>query len=137
MASPNSEASPEAITAVEEDAIGGSRSLNIAGGQAGNMTSEHQGQVTLTQEPDGDADKGAPEPLVAGVRTAHQADKATPDGQALMVAREELVVAQKAASGLADSLGDSRAEVQQLKTMLESENNTTRQQAVKLASLRY
>lgn len=137
VASPNGEAVNKAITAVEEDANHGSHSSNISGGQPINITSEYQGQAMLMQEPDDGAEKGEAVPLVDCVGTAHQAAKATPDAQALLVAQHELAVAQKAASGLADALGDSRAEVQQLRTMLESENDTTRQQAVKLASLRY
>lgn len=71
---------------------------------------------------------------VAGVEPARET---VVDSQTLKTMRQELDLVKNAASGLEGALKESRSEVQHLRKVLATEEDTTRKQAGKLASLRY
>ena len=66
-----------------------------------------------------------------------QAEEATADAHALVSMRRELDRVKGAASGLESALRESRSEVLQLRELLSTEENTTREQAGRISSLRY
>lgn len=59
------------------------------------------------------------------------------DAHALVMMRRELDRVRGAASGLESALRESRSEVLQLRELLATEENTTREQAGRISSLRY
>lgn len=65
------------------------------------------------------------------------AEDTTADTQALVTMRRELERVKGAASGLESALRESRSEVSQLRELLATEENKTREQAGRLSSLRY
>ncbi len=68
----------------------------------------------------------------------HETLKGTPvDAQALVAMRTELDIVRNSASGLEGALRESRSEVLQLREKLAMEEDTSRRQAGKIASLRY
>lgn len=72
-----------------------------------------------------------------GVARVEPARETAADSQTLKTMRQELDLVKNAASGLEGALQESRSEVQHLREMLATEEDTTRKQAGKLASLRY
>lgn len=71
------------------------------------------------------------------VRGAESAEETAGDAQALVSIRRELDRTKDAASGLESALRESQSEVSQLRELLATEENTTREQAGRISSLRY
>lgn len=72
-----------------------------------------------------------------GVEGVEPARGTVVDSQTLKAIRQELDTVKNEASGLERALQESRSEVQRLRNVLATEEDTTRNQAGRLASLRY